>query len=247
MRLNVYSQELTSEISRVTKYGTDNEGRPAQFHGIRLYLHSAPQLHHTPADDDRSALTIWLPRSLGRRVELAIALRALAAWAEGDWPGGWPGWQDGPESLAVKVEAEKLAQAAQADHNELAAQVEPRIPGLVEQLMAARTAQGAREVADEIEAEKLAQAAQADHNELAAQVEADRRGHPESWRGYPAPHYDEGDDCPCPDHRAMREARSDPRFPGLVEQALARADRGPRPETPARPAPEGGAPPPDPG
>lgn len=27
------------------------------------------------------------------------------------------------------------------------------------------------------------------------------------WGGYPEPHYDEYDDCPCPDHEAMRAAR----------------------------------------
>ena len=28
---------------------------------VRLYLHSSPLLHHTPQDDDRSAITLWLP------------------------------------------------------------------------------------------------------------------------------------------------------------------------------------------
>lgn len=114
MRINVYSQELTSEIDRVTKFGTDKDGNPAQFHAVRLYLHSAAELHHTPDDDDRSAVTIWLPRSLQRRVELAVALRALAAWAEGPWPGGWAGWQDGPAEIATKIKVEKAA-LAEAD------------------------------------------------------------------------------------------------------------------------------------
>jgi hypothetical protein len=115
VRINVYSQELTNEIDRVTKLGTDKDGKAAQFHAVRLYLHSAPQLHHTPEDDDRSALTIWLPRDLQRRVDLAIALRVLAAWAEDPWPGGWPGWRDGPEGLAVKAEAEHAAEAEAED------------------------------------------------------------------------------------------------------------------------------------
>lgn len=122
MRVNVYSQELTGDIERVTKLGTDKAGMPAQFHAIRLYLHSAQELHHTPEDDDRSAVTIWLPRSLARRVDLAIALRAMAAWAEGSWPGGWDGWQDGPYSLRVKAEREHAAE--DRERPELAAQVE---------------------------------------------------------------------------------------------------------------------------
>jgi hypothetical protein len=30
---------------------------------------------------------------------------------------------------------------------------------------------------------------------------------PENWGAYPAPHYDEYDDCQCPDHVAMRQDR----------------------------------------
>jgi hypothetical protein len=96
VRINVYSEELTIDADRVTKAGTDDQGNPALFHAVRLYLHSSPRLHHTPDDDDRPAITIWLPRSLSRRVELAVTLRALAAWAEDSWPGGWEGVHDRP-------------------------------------------------------------------------------------------------------------------------------------------------------
>ena len=30
---------------------------------------------------------------------------------------------------------------------------------------------------------------------------------PENWGAYPEPHYDEDDDCQCPDHEAMRIVR----------------------------------------
>lgn len=37
---------------------------------------------------------------------------------------------------------------------------------------------------------------------------------PENWGSYPAPHYDEDDDCQCPDHAAMRLAAQQLRLEG---------------------------------
>lgn len=74
MRINVYSQELTNEVSLTTK--ESNTG--IVYHGVRMMLHSAKELHHTPADDDRSAITIWLPRSSSRRDKLADMLSNMA-------------------------------------------------------------------------------------------------------------------------------------------------------------------------
>jgi hypothetical protein len=61
MRINVYSRELTSEIEQIVKEGTDDNGGTASFYGVRMYLLSPDQLHHTEDDDDRSAITFWLP------------------------------------------------------------------------------------------------------------------------------------------------------------------------------------------
>jgi hypothetical protein len=146
MRVNVYSQEITSDADRVTKSGHDEKGNPALFHAVRLYLHSSPMLHNTPADDDRSAVTIWLPASLERRIELAIALRAMAAWAEGPWPGEWPGWQDGPHELGAKIVAEKAAQARGLPGAEpYPGEVEPEVhPDLGEYLIARQADYGDR-------------------------------------------------------------------------------------------------------
>lgn len=90
MRVNIYSQEATPEIDRVSKVGADKDGQPAVFHAVRLYLRSGPWLHNTPEDDDRSAITLWLPKSPERRALLAIAFRQLADWIGDEWPGGWP-------------------------------------------------------------------------------------------------------------------------------------------------------------
>lgn len=74
MRINVYSQELTDEVAVVEK--RSNTG--LVYTGVQLMLHSSPMLHHPPADDDRSAVTFWLPKSGDRREELARAFEDMA-------------------------------------------------------------------------------------------------------------------------------------------------------------------------
>lgn len=74
MRINVYSQELTSEVVLVEK--TSNTG--VTYHAAQLVLHSSPMLHHPPQDDDRSAVTFWLPKSQHRREEMARAFEEIA-------------------------------------------------------------------------------------------------------------------------------------------------------------------------
>ena len=74
MRINVYSQELTSEVNVIEK--TSNTG--LVYSAVQLMLHSSPMLHHPPQDDDRSAVTFWLPKSPARRLELAAAFEEMA-------------------------------------------------------------------------------------------------------------------------------------------------------------------------
>lgn len=74
MRINVYSQELTDEVKTIKK--ESNTG--IVYSAVQLMLHSSPMLHHPPKDDDRSAITIWLPKSWQRRVSLANALHRMA-------------------------------------------------------------------------------------------------------------------------------------------------------------------------
>lgn len=59
MRINVYSQELTKEIVRVEKEADTG----ILYYGVRLYLASPDILHHTAEDDDRSAITFWIPHA----------------------------------------------------------------------------------------------------------------------------------------------------------------------------------------
>lgn len=75
MRINVYSQELTDEINTVEK--ESNTG--LVYSAVQIMLHSSPMLHHPPRDDDRSAVTFWLPKSSERRESLAQTFERMAA------------------------------------------------------------------------------------------------------------------------------------------------------------------------
>lgn len=74
MRINVYSQELTDEVILIAK--ESNTG--VVYHAAQMILHSSERLHHPPEDDDRSAVTFWLPRSEHRREEMAKAFEKMA-------------------------------------------------------------------------------------------------------------------------------------------------------------------------
>jgi hypothetical protein len=74
MRINVYSQEQTSEVIHVEK--VSNTG--VKYHAAQMIMHSSERLHHPPADDDRSAITYWLPKSQTRREEMAKAFEEMA-------------------------------------------------------------------------------------------------------------------------------------------------------------------------
>lgn len=74
MRINVYSQELTDEINVIEK--ESNTG--LVYTAVQFMLHSSPLLHHPPHDDDRSAVTFWLPKSAARREQLAMTFERMA-------------------------------------------------------------------------------------------------------------------------------------------------------------------------
>ena len=43
---------------------------------MQFVLHSSPMLHHPPHDDDRSAVTFWLPQSARGLLDFKNALHA---------------------------------------------------------------------------------------------------------------------------------------------------------------------------
>jgi hypothetical protein len=57
--MNVYSQELTKEVELVSKVADTG----IRYYGVRLYLASPDILHLTADDDDRSAITFWIPNA----------------------------------------------------------------------------------------------------------------------------------------------------------------------------------------
>jgi hypothetical protein len=79
MRINVYAEELTTETTFIKK---DVDGRT--FYGVRLFLKSPRDLHNSDDDDDRSAITFWVPWRAGmnHHDELITVLDRLlsSAW-----------------------------------------------------------------------------------------------------------------------------------------------------------------------
>jgi hypothetical protein len=84
MRINVYSQELTDEVITIEKIS--NTG--VVYQAAQIILHSSQRLHHPPEDDDRSAITFWLPKSESRREERAKAFEKMAKIFRSSGPSG---------------------------------------------------------------------------------------------------------------------------------------------------------------
>ena len=86
MRINIYSQELITdsdvweteraEVNVQTVEKTSNTG--LVYSAVMMILHSSNRLHHPPADDDRSAVVFWLPKSELRREMLAQTFEEMA-------------------------------------------------------------------------------------------------------------------------------------------------------------------------
>ncbi len=74
MRINVYSQELTDEVKTIEKEADTG----VVYSAVQMILHSHHFLHNEPGDDDRSAVTFWLPKSSRRREILAQTFEEMA-------------------------------------------------------------------------------------------------------------------------------------------------------------------------
>lgn len=59
-RIHLYSQELTKEVTLVEAHANDVN---ITYYGVRFWLASPDLLHHTDEDDDRSAVTFWIPNA----------------------------------------------------------------------------------------------------------------------------------------------------------------------------------------
>lgn len=84
MRINIYSQELILDAqslgqpARAGTLVTQEADNGVTYSGVRMFLHSTERLHDRPDDDDRSAITFWLPKSAHRRDMLARSFEAMA-------------------------------------------------------------------------------------------------------------------------------------------------------------------------
>lgn len=74
MRINVYAEELTNEVEIIRKSPDNHPG--VSFVGVRTYLASPELLHRDPDDDDRSAITVWVPWTMksGHKPKIVIDL-----------------------------------------------------------------------------------------------------------------------------------------------------------------------------
>lgn len=81
MRINVYSQELVlaGPMENAVRLVAEQADTGVVYSGVRIFQHSSDRLHHTSDDDDRSAITFWLPRSENNRKALAAVLNEAAA------------------------------------------------------------------------------------------------------------------------------------------------------------------------
>lgn len=85
MRINVYSQELLCDPdvdasdTIVELIGQHKADTGVIYSAVRLFLHSSNRLHDDGVDDDRSAITFWLPKSQERREVIAASFEELAA------------------------------------------------------------------------------------------------------------------------------------------------------------------------
>jgi hypothetical protein len=98
MRINVYAEELTDEVELLTKTVNDEKFGERTFYGVRLYLASPDVLHDDPEDDDRSAITFWVPwtRAKGHQPQrLWFVLSAMADLVRDDVPVGLPSLRTG--------------------------------------------------------------------------------------------------------------------------------------------------------
>lgn len=83
MRINIYSQELLlagDKDMRLPQVAAVQQEADTGviYSAARLFLHSSGRLHQTAEDDDRSAITFWLPKSTDKRTRFADQLEALA-------------------------------------------------------------------------------------------------------------------------------------------------------------------------
>lgn len=77
MRINVYSQEINLDARQLESVEQQAD-TGITYSAVRMFLHSSDRLHDVPGDDDRSAITFWLPKSQIKRQALSNVFHQLA-------------------------------------------------------------------------------------------------------------------------------------------------------------------------
>lgn len=111
MRINVYTEELISggdkpmaEIVTAT-YISSRTGESMKNYGVRIFLHSAPELHYIPGrDDDRSAITFWCGSKERNMLAFLDAVRDVI---NADTLQLWHDKTEQQQTLAENAEAER--------------------------------------------------------------------------------------------------------------------------------------------
>lgn len=80
MRTNIYSQELILDDEIKVVEGIEKISNTGKcYSAVRMYFHSTPMLHDDITDDDRSAITFWLPADMRKRQILANLFKEMAS------------------------------------------------------------------------------------------------------------------------------------------------------------------------
>lgn len=86
MRINVYSQEINLDFGQLESI-VQQADTGVVYSAVRLFLHSSDRLHDVPGDDNRSAITFWLPKSRDKRRALSYVFHRLADLVDQASPG----------------------------------------------------------------------------------------------------------------------------------------------------------------
>jgi hypothetical protein len=74
MRVNIYNEELTDEVAVFAKRTETG----LNYYGLRFVLKSSEALHHTKADDDRSAVTFYFGHDRKSQIQILDLLMDAA-------------------------------------------------------------------------------------------------------------------------------------------------------------------------
>lgn len=76
MRVNIYAEEITPEVELVESEAARGSLHKT-FYGVRFFQKSHRDLHHSTVDDDRSAVTFWVPWTMHDGLDFDLLIEAF--------------------------------------------------------------------------------------------------------------------------------------------------------------------------